>query len=112
MGILTGAILMAALGGCGGGHAGGAPPPGPLRGASDRTPQAAVVGFLEGLPKGPSGACLFVTPTELIACGQAFTTTVGFSASDLSIGAVSIQGSQALVTVTGKICATVNGKTT
>jgi len=99
--------------GCGGGHALPIlPPAGPLPAPSDATPQGAVAGFMTGLAKGPSGACLYVEPEDLIDCGEAFTTTIGFSATDLGVGKVTIQGTEALVSVTGRICTTINGKTT
>jgi len=71
-----------------------------------------VAGFMEGLSKGPSGACLYVTPQDLLDCGEAFTSTIGFSATDLGMGESTIRGTEALVSLTGRICTTISGKTT
>ncbi len=115
IGALAGLAVVASLAaGCGGGHSPQAVPPvaEPFPSAGDATPQAAVAGFMEGLSKGPSGACLYVTPQDLLDCGQAFTSTISFSATGLGLGESTIHGTEALVSVTGRICTTISGKTT
>jgi hypothetical protein len=97
---------------CGGSHPAALPPPGPLPAAGHASPQAATAGFLEGISKGGGAACLYAAPEDLLECGEAFTAAVGFSASDLGIGAATVRGTQAVVSVTGRICIAQTGKQT
>lgn len=69
------------------------------------SPGAAVVGFFTNITKSAAQACTYAaigaTPTCILELNQ-LTATV----SNLAIGAVTVRGTQALVTVLGTFCVT------
>ena len=71
------------------------------------TPGAAVIGFFTEYAAGKNTACAFVVAVDFLSCDEAITLQgVKATISGLGIGATTIQGNQALVTLVGKLCVT------
>jgi hypothetical protein len=53
-----------------------------------------------------------VVPASVASCESAFPATASFAVSGLGLGKTTVRGSQAVVTITGKLCTTQGGSTT
>jgi hypothetical protein len=94
--------------GCSSGHRAPARVTHPL--PSHLTPSGATVGFFSDLVKNDKDACTFAAEGATPFCLLALEATTSTFA-DLGVGQVTVKGTEALVTVTGRFCVTAAGST-
>jgi hypothetical protein len=98
-GIVVAVLGLVTIASCssGGGVLGGSTP-------GHATPKAAVAGYLSGLAGGGSGLCSYVDPSDQADCASELAQVHTGITGSYAIGNDVVQGTEALVTLTGSVC--------
>jgi hypothetical protein len=98
-GIVVALLGLVTIASCssGGGVLGGSTP-------GHSSPKAAVAGYLSGLAAGGSGLCPYVDPSDQADCSSELAQVHTGITGTYAIGNDVVQGTEAIVTLTGSVC--------